>query len=230
MINKLLQIVAPHHCYGCRQIGTLLCDNCKYDIADESFDACIVCLSPSAAGICPGCRTSYDRAWFVGERTQVLEQLIDAFKFRRVRSASEPLADLLDARLPQLPQNTVVVPVPTLRQHVRQRGYDHCSLLARRLASLRGLRFDELVDRLGFDAQRGKNKKERLNQAKGSFICQRSLDPEAAYLLVDDIVTTNATVRYAAAALKDAGAKRVWVAVVARQPIVKHEKTTVVGR
>jgi predicted amidophosphoribosyltransferase len=40
-------------------------------------------------------------------------------------------------------------------------------------------------------------------------------------LLVDDVVTTNATVRYAAQALKDAGAQIVWVAVTARQPLDK---------
>jgi ComF family protein len=222
MINKLLQIIAPHHCYGCHKTGTLLCDNCKYDIVDESFEACIVCLSPSSVGICEGCRTSYERAWFVGERTQVLERLIDALKFKRARSSSESLAALLDMRLPALPSDVVIVPVPTLRRHIRQRGYDHCLLIAQNLSARRGAPIERLIDRRTLTVQLGKNKKDRLSQAKESFVCSRPLDPERTYLLVDDVVTTNATVRYAAAALRDAGAQRVWVGVVARQPLEKQ--------
>lgn len=222
MINKLLQIAAPHHCYGCRKTGTLLCDNCKYDIVDESFDACIVCLSPSTAGICHVCQTSYDRAWFVGERTEVLEQLIDALKFRRVKSSAWTLADLVDRRLPSLPSGTVLVPIPTLRRHVRQRGYDHCLLIAKNLAKLRLAQVDSVLKRRSSTIQRGMNKKDRMNQAKESFICSKRLNPNVTYLLVDDVVTTNATVRYAAAALKNAGARHVWVVVVARQPLEKQ--------
>lgn len=222
MINKLLQIVAPHHCYGCHKTGTLLCDNCKYDIVDESFDACIVCLAPSLVGICSSCRTSYDRAWFVGERTGVLEQLINALKFRRAKSSADVLADLLSVRLPALPPDTVLVPIPTLRRHVRQRGYDHCLLIAKSLARRRRVRLESLLDRKASTVQRGVNKKDRMSQAKESFICSGPLDPDMTYLLVDDVVTTNATVRYAAEALRSAGAKNVWVAVVARQPLEKQ--------
>lgn len=222
MINKLLQIVAPHHCYGCQKLSTLLCDNCKYDIIDEAFDACVVCLAPSFDGICSGCRTSYERAWFVGERTLTLERLIDGLKFKRVKSAADSLAELLDARLPALPSNTVIVPVPTLRQHVRQRGYDHCLLVAEQFARRRTLGVARPLERLTSTVQRGMNKKDRMIQAKESFICSKNLDSGRVYLLVDDVVTTNATIRYAAEALRNAGARNVWVAVVARQPLEKQ--------
>mgnify|MGYP000897760768 CR=1 FL=1 len=222
MINKLLQIIAPHHCYGCRKTGTLLCDNCKYDIVEESFDACIVCLSPTPIGICAGCRTSYVRAWFVGERTEVLRQLIDALKFKRVRSSAEALAGLVDLRLPVLPSNTVIVPVPTLARHVRQRGYDHCFLIARHLAKRRGVPLARLVKRQTSTVQRGMTKKHRMIQAGESFVCSGPIDPDATYLVLDDVVTTNATVRYVAESLAQAGARNIWVVAVARQPLEKQ--------
>jgi ComF family protein len=221
MINKILQIVAPHYCYGCGKIGTLLCSNCKYDITDDGFSACIVCARPSAVGICPDCHTSYEKAWCLGERTGVLQRVIDGLKFDRQVDAAESLASLLDTHLPVLPTNTIIVPVPTISAHVRQRGYDQTRVVAKHLSRMRGLRCVDALERRDTRSQRGHSKAERFNQAEAAFVVAGSLDAEVPYILLDDIVTTNATVRFAAQALRDAGARTVWVAVLARQPLDK---------
>ena len=221
MINKVLQIIAPHHCYGCQKTGSPLCDNCKYDIVDEPFDGCIVCARPANDGICANCRTAYEKAWCVGDRSGTLERLIDAYKFERVKDAGASLAGLIDSCLPVMPASTAIVPVPTLRSHVRQRGYDHTLQIARELARLRGLTVTRPLVRRGRSVQRDRNRKERFEQAAAAFSCDTPLDPTVPYLLIDDVVTTNATVRHCAVALKAAGAERVWVAAVARQPLDK---------
>lgn len=221
MINKLMQIIAPHYCYGCAKVGTVLCHECKYDISETSSDACLVCSRPARAGICNDCRSTYDRAWYVGDREGALRDLIDAFKFERVASASESLASLLDERLPVLPDGTIIVPVPTIASHIRQRGYDHTLRIARELARLRSLRVSPLLRHVGSNVQRGKSKRVRLEQAETSYHCPTSLNPDRTYLLIDDIVTTNATLRSCAAELRRAGARHVWVAVVARQALDK---------
>ncbi len=222
MINKVLQLIAPHHCYGCQKTGSPLCINCKYDIEEDGFDGCIVCNRPSATGICTGCYSTYDKAWCVGDRSGTLERLIDAYKFERVKDASDPLAQLLESRLPVLPENVVIVPVPAIAKHIRQRGYDHTALIAKRLARKRSLPFRPALKRVDVSVQRGKNKKDRMRQAEQSFRCADTLDPGLIYLLVDDVVTTNATVRFGADALRKAGATSVWVAVLARQPLDKR--------
>jgi ComF family protein len=221
MINNLLQVIAPHHCYGCGKTGAILCENCKYDIEQDSIDACIMCMTPSQPGICKRCETSYSRAWFVGERTDALHDVIDALKFDRVIDAADTIASLLDARLPVLPASTVLVPVPTIRSHVRQRGYDHTLRIAKRLAKLRGLRIEQIIVRYNQRPQRGLSKKERLKQASETFFICGDIDQTVNYLVVDDVVTTNATLRYCAEALREAGASDVWVAVAARQPLDK---------
>lgn len=151
-----------------------------------------------------------------------MKAVIDAYKFKRVRSAALTLAELLDARLPVLPADTIVVPVPSVSSHVRQRGYDHALLMAREFANLRQLRLERLVVRRDGDMQRGHTKKQRFKQAETSFYCKRGIDP-VPYLVLDDIVTTNATVRFVSKALRDAGAENVWVGAVARQELKKDK-------
>lgn len=221
MIDDLLAYVAPHHCLSCGKAGGLLCDNCKYYILDEPYGRCVACQKPtvSPASVCGGCKLPYQHAWCVSERTGELEQLINDFKFNNAKHAYQPLADLLHLSLPDLPAHTVIVPVPTVRSHVRQRGYDHTLLIANHLAKKRKLRVNTRLIRITNSKQRGAGRAERIRQAKNAFRCSTVLDSTVPYLLIDDVVTTGATIRFAAKQLRAAGAKIVWVAVVSRQPI-----------
>jgi ComF family protein len=221
MINKLMQIVAPHYCYGCAKVGTTLCLECKYDIVEDATGGCIVCQRPARLGICSECQDSYVRAWYVGERDGTLRKLVDAYKFERVADASGALASLLNDYLPLLPNDVIVVPVPTIARHIRQRGYDHTWLIAKHFAKRRRLAMATPLRRVNTSVQLGKNKRERFVQAEASYRCQGSLDADAIYLLVDDIVTTGATLRACATAMRSAGAREVWVAVLARQALDK---------
>jgi ComF family protein len=221
MIDTILSLVAPHHCSGCSIPGSLLCDNCKYDITSEPFVACVACGKQVAlaSGLCGNCRVTYQRAWCVADRRDHLQRLIGSYKFTNARAAYRPLADLLHTHLPELPSSTVIVPVPTVSSHIRQRGYDHMLLIARQLGRMRRLTVDTSLHRVTSTKQRAAGARQRTAQAKVAFACHRSLDPSLTYLLIDDVITTGATVKYAAQTLLDAGATTVWVASISRQPI-----------
>lgn len=221
MIDTLLSYIAPHHCSGCGESGTLLCHNCKYDIISEPYSACIACSTAIAGkqGLCKKCVVPYERAWCVAPRHDVLQRLIDDYKFANVKAASVPLASLLHEQLPELPVNVNVVPVPTISSHIRQRGYDHTLLVARRFAKQRHLTISTPLQRATSTMQRGANKRDRTKQAQSAFMCSESLDPKAIYLLLDDVVTTGATVKFATKTLIDAGAQTVWVVSISRQPL-----------
>ena len=220
MFDSLLQIIAPHYCYQCRKVGRPLCANCKYDIICEPFAGCIVCGKPTLNGsLCTTCRKWYSKAWCVGERSDTLQNLIDSYKFQSVRAIGSVLASLLDDVVPELPSSTIVVPIPTVRSHVRQRGYDHAALIARGFARRRGLRVEHLLRRTTTTTQRGASRNQRLAQARQAFGRVSCLSANNPYLLVDDVMTTGATLHYAAKTLYKAGARDIWVAVVARQPI-----------
>ncbi len=219
MIDTLLQIVAPHHCSGCDKIGTLLCENCKNDIVHDAYLPCVSCHSTTSVenGLCRHCKNTYRRAWCVGKRHLALERLIDLYKFSYAKQASQPLADLLHETLPELPQDTVIIPVPTTRAHIRQRGYDHIELIARRFSKARHLTYIPCLTRATSTQQKQANIHERTTQAKQAFTCQISLDPETPYLLIDDVMTTGSTLLYAAKKLRQSGAKNISIATISRQ-------------
>ncbi len=225
MIDKLLRYIAPHPCISCDDLNGPLCDNCKYNIINEGFDGCVACgKGLGLKGLCGRCRVPYQQAWCVGLREAELELLIDRYKFHRLKSASEPLNSLLSEVLPDLPSETMVVPVPTIRKHIRQRGYDHAALLAKGVATEKGLHYYPALQRSSQAVQHLASRRDRIKQAKQAFSCGVELDPEIPYLLVDDIVTTGSTIRSAAKALRESGARTIWVAVIARQPTGKTDK------
>lgn len=220
MIDRMLSVIAPHLCCGCGKIGSTLCGNCKYDIVSELKTVCIRCQKPCGEkGICASCHLPYSRAWCVGERQGSLQRLIGLYKFERVRSAYKDLGDLLSAAMPDLPAGVVIVPIPTVAAHIRQRGYDHTLLLARYIARKRQLPLQQLLVRLTKTTQRQESAAVREAQAKAAFAVKGTVSKDSIYLLIDDVMTTGATLKYATKALQAAGATQVWVAVVARQTL-----------
>jgi len=116
----------------------------------------------------------------------------------------------------------VVVPIPTIAQHVRQRGYDHTKLFAKRFATRRSIPIStSLLARNTNAKQLGANRKTRIKQAQQAFRLTAAPQASKVYLLIDDIATTGSTLEYAARTLLSGGAEHVWVAVIARQPLLK---------
>lgn len=221
MLDGLLSIIAPHYCCWCGKIGSLLCADCKYDITSEPYEGCVPCgsLISGANNLCHLCRPAYSSAWCVGDRRESLQRLIGLYKFQRTYSGYRQLAELLDERLPVLPANVVIVPIPTIPSHIRERGYDHMVMIAKRFAKQRGLKVEQALTRTTNTVQRQSGRLERKKQASRAFYCPVTLSDDTTYLLLDDVVTTGATVEYAARCLRRAGAGDVWVATIARQPL-----------
>lgn len=219
MLDRLFSIIAPHHCCGCGQSGDLLCSCCKNDILDEGFLQCVFCNNIVAnSSLCSAHTLPYVDVWCVGWREGTLASVIDSYKFKGQRGAAKPLAELLASLLPELPTDTVIVPIATTPKNIRIRGYDHMRLIARQLSRLRGWSAkDVLVRQNNITQHFTKSAKVRREQAKTFFKTRQPLDAETPYLLIDDIYTTGSTIEAAAQCLREAGAEKVYVAVLSRQ-------------
>ena len=220
MLDQLIGLAAAHYCYGCAKIGRPLCENCKYDIISEPIIGCILCKGITADSICKGCQTvsSIKMGWCGGVRTGALERLIDAYKFEYVRAAHRDIAAVMVAVLPVVPKEAVLVPIPTISRHIRQRGFDHALLLSRRVATQTSLTVSRCLERNPrvSEVQTGSSRDERLRQAKRAFFVNKSLDSRKIYILLDDITTTGATLIAAAQCLQKAGASTIWCVTAAQ--------------
>jgi ComF family protein len=149
----------------------------------------------------------------------IAAQLVSRLKFARTQAAAHLIAQIMDARLPATSVETVVVHIPTATQRVRQRGYDQAQLIAREFARCRQLPCQALLRRRGHTRQVGANRQERQEQLRTAFYCPR---PERLVgrriLLIDDVLTTGATIEAAAKVCVDAGAEQV-VAVLFAQKL-----------
>ncbi|MGH7196935.1 MAG: ComF family protein [Candidatus Saccharimonadales bacterium] len=155
-----------------------------------------------------------------GTYEKVTERVIYAYKFDGARSAAGTLAQALDAAPPYLPTNTILVPVPTAPARIRQRGYDQTLLLAKELAKLRGLNVVHCLERQHDLRQVGSGRKQRQQQAKSAFRLKKRQAEKIKgkpVLLIDDVLTTGATLSAAAELLYAAGSMALNAAVVAWQ-------------
>ncbi|MFV0484984.1 MAG: ComF family protein [Candidatus Saccharimonadales bacterium] len=142
--------------------------------------------------------------------------MISAYKYDSIRAYGKIFAELLDACLPKLPDNTIVVPMPTIKKHVRERGIDHTLLIAKKLCHLRHLPYRYLIGRASNAVQVGASREDRLAQAQVAYRLNAPPGRDVSYLILDDVWTTGASLRAACQLLKENGAHHLMVAVLAR--------------
>ncbi|MDQ3158538.1 MAG: hypothetical protein M3P98_00140 [bacterium] len=135
------------------------------------------------------------------------KRLIYQMKFVPDRTAALLVAKWLDGIVSALDVD-VVTWVPTANKRVRERGFDHSKLIAKHFAELRSLPVDELLYRMGKARQVGSQKLTRRQQIRGVFLPSKPIYQQKV-LIIDDIVTTGATLNEATKILKQAGASKV---------------------
>jgi predicted amidophosphoribosyltransferase len=140
-------------------------------------------------------------------------ELVTALKFGRRLALADLAARAIAAALAAKPAEFTIVPVPAAPARRRARGYDPAELIARRLATRLELSLEAALARADGPRQVGRPRTERLGAPP-------SVRPVAAVparvLLVDDVLTTGATLRACAGALSRAGCSQVRAAVFAR--------------
>jgi ComF family protein len=221
LLERLISSVAPHRCIKCGGEGSVLCAWCLPDSMPPLPSRCYNCRAiTDNSRVCTKCRPT-SRLGHVWVRTSYednAKRLIHNFKFERVQDSASVIAQLMAEPVPYLDRSTIVTHVPTATTRVRQRGYDHAKLIAKELAQGLGLPYRPLLIRIGQTRQVGAKRSLRLQQLRDSFEIVGSKSIHGAHiLLVDDIITTGATLESAAVWLKKAGAKTVDAVVFAQK-------------
>lgn len=237
ILGTLLYWVFPTDCAACGRPATdrslpFFCRSCWGSIRPIDGPLCPRCGrpfdSPLALAYSPGhtcgpCRERlprFDRALSPYRYDGVLEQAIRLFKYRRKDALADPLADLMLVWADRLPPVDVVMPVPLHPARLRAREFNQSLLLANRIARRLGLplSFERLERVRETRPQTELDRADRARNVRRAFAVR---DPEGLegrrVLLVDDVLTTGATVNDCARALRRAGAASVCVLTLARR-------------
>lgn len=150
----------------------------------------------------------------------VIREAIHSFKYRNVFAAKRELASLLAEYVEAHPlPGNVIVPVPLHPRRLRSRGYNQAALLCRELGKMVGLPVNQALLARSLDTHpqaRSASRQERQQNVSLSF---RSAGDSRglSIILVDDVVTTGATMSACAEVLKAGGAEAVWGLALARE-------------
>jgi ComF family protein len=209
---------------------TPVCDDCWRSMMPHAAGECATCglfMEGAAAdpgtqcGLCRADTFGFEQARCFGPYENALSAVIRLYKYRGIRPLAAPLAGLLAQTLERLDAETLdlVVPVPLHRNRERHRGFNQAALLAKNLARAANIALAgrDCVRVRDTQPQTGLSGAERRKNVRGAFAVPA---PERIrgrrVLLVDDVMTTGATVDACARALLAAGAAGVWVVTLGR--------------
>jgi ComF family protein len=221
----LQNFIFPPSCYGCgillRQHSDLLCDACRGHVVAVSEADPLYHLAHARLcddGLCSGLVALYHFA-----AAGPVQELLHALKYGGLTGIGRALGYRLGSTMAGVPWSAgidIIVPLPLFRAKQRERGYNQSESIAMGIAHVlpRPVR-PRLVKRSRWtDSQTTFGFAERQMNVRGAFIVpprKTAVLKGKHVLLVDDVVTTGATTRACAEALRSGGAGAVYVAAVA---------------
>ena len=225
-----------------------ICENCRIAVPTQTMALCHCCgealdmesvtITPSEGLLCHVCRSvppMFERAVAYAVYQDELREMIHLLKYERMGGVAKLLGGFLAESILTLQaeaaRGLIVVAVPLFPAKQRQRGYNQAQLLAdvaiaklRRLAPewrlkpLSGILSRRRDTRSQFEL----NPRSRRKNLDGAFVVDAANFPIGSeVLLIDDIYTSGATARECARVLRRAGARKVWVATLARAQYVR---------
>lgn len=228
-LQKLQSVCFQPDCRLCKapvknDIG--LCQACKLDLP-WLFQACHYCAIPlpgnSRVAVCADCQKQappLDRCSALFAWTAPISGWVQALKFQQQLEIARLLGCLLAEQYSDQPMNPehTIIPVPIHRKRLSERGYNQALEIARPLQALGySVRTDICTRKQPTSAQSRLSAHHRQQNIRGAFSVDKPIKKQK-FILIDDVMTTGATLFELARLLKQAGAAHVEAWVIARTP------------
>jgi ComF family protein len=226
-VNSLTQFIDellfPARCILCQTWGSLLCELCKSRLP-LAPSYCPLCSRITARGeTCLTCKKKFslDGALSLyNYDDDRVKKIIAHLKFKGnfscIENLTHDVADLI-IRNQRIFEDSVLVPAPLSKSSAMTRGYNQSLLLARSLKRDLQLPINACLRMRDASVQHKKTQADRWKSLNDRIVCKRLVKDIRHAIVVDDILTTGATLEACARALKNAGVKEVFGLTLARQ-------------
>ncbi len=227
--NKILDIIFPNNttCIFCDSelSSGYICDNCYKDKLFNEGNRCQVCDTPIKEGniICDHCKKnkrSYQQCFCPLNYEGKVRKSLLKFKSDGAKYLAKPFAELISEKLAiEEVDYDIIVPVPSHKKTIKKRGYNPARVLADELSKITGKPVADILFKT-FDSPKQKllNFEERQNNLENSItLLDKSAILNKKVLVIDDIITTSATIDMCAKLMNKA--KKIYGCAVARRAL-----------
>ncbi|CAG0972703.1 orotate phosphoribosyltransferase [Methylophilaceae bacterium] len=198
-----------------------ICPECLKDMPWHRQSACPQCgLASSDNHICGHCLKSppaFDSTHALFRYEYPLDAMLQHYKYRQTLNIAKTFSELMTASFPLDQPFDRIIPMPLHPKRLAERGFNQSVEIARLLSKRLRMPLDSgACTRIKFSPpQASLPLKTRIKNMRGAFHCDATLSGERV-MLVDDVMTTGASLHELAATVKSAGASHVECWVVAR--------------
>ena len=228
MKDFLKDLFFPRVCLGCGFLGSHICPSCEKKIKKVQKDWCFYCKQPSFLGLThPKCQKGgVDGVVTAFYYNDVLKRIVKNIKYRLVREGLKDFFLLIPQetyakldRYNKLYRDTLLMPIPLSSKRKRQRGFNQSEELVNHIMQF--LSFSRAKNLIKIHDTKSQSQTmshaERKKNIKGAFAVEDGEEISGRVIvLVDDVVTTGATVAEAVRVLKKQGAAKVFVFAIAK--------------
>ena len=233
MIKFLLNLLFPNKCIICESYVSenKICGKCWGNCSFITKPYCYICSHPFAyendnESICGACivtKPKYDKAISVFKYDNYSKKLIHKFKYQdQLHILDYFIGLMLNMGKEVIEQADVIIPVAMHKYKLLKRGYNQAALLAMRIAFKKKIKYlpQAILKTNNAQAQAGLKKDERLKNIKNTFELNPKFKEELKgkkILLIDDVITTGATISECCKILRSAKPAKIFVLTLAKR-------------
>jgi ComF family protein len=229
--ETVADILFPRACFHCEKEGVWLCEEGKRSLLRYESYRCAVCNIPLkgptmmtlSSNACRRCckELQVDGLFIAAEfRDSIIRDMIHALKYEYVEEVAILLAEMTGEMLQKrlIHGRYQLLPVPLHRRRLLFRGFNQAELIATHISARYDvpLLHDALLRLYNTSSQVELDRDERMENMQGIFFLQKLPSSSRAVVLLDDVMTTGATLRECARVLRLGGVQQVFAAVVAK--------------